>query len=88
MKIVGIDYGHGETSAGYVDSETVIGNEIHMQDLKISGEQIIIPSVICRTHNGEYIINPSANQLAKAEDVGICFKAPPCWKCEIQADNR
>lgn len=76
MKIVGIDYGHGETSAGYVNSETVIGNEIRMQDLKISGEQIVIPSVICRTHNGEFVINPSANQLAKAEAVGICFKAP------------
>lgn len=76
MKIVGIDYGHGETSAGYVDSETVIGSEIHMQDLKISGEQIVIPSILCITHNGEYIINPSANQLAQAKDVGICFKAP------------
>lgn len=76
MKIVGIDYGHGETSAGYVNSETVIGNEIHMQDLKISGEQIVIPSVICKTQSGEFIINPSANQLAKADSVGICFKAP------------
>ena len=76
MKIVGIDYGHGETSAGYVNSETVIGNEIHMQDLKISGEQIVIPSVICKTHSGEFVINPSANQLAKADSVGICFKAP------------
>lgn len=76
MKIVGIDYGHGETSAGYVDSDNVIGNEILMQDLKISGEQIVIPSILCVTHNGEYIINPSANQLAKAEEVGLCFKAP------------
>ena len=76
MKIVGIDYGHGETSAGYVDSETVIGNEIHMQDLMISGEQKIIPSIICKAHTGEFVINPSANQLATAESVGTCFKAP------------
>ena len=76
MKIVGIDYGHGETSAGYVDSETVIGNEIHMQDLMISGEQKIIPSIICKAHTGVFVINPSANQLATAESVGTCFKAP------------
>lgn len=76
MKIVGIDYGHGETSAGYVDSETVINNEIPMKDLMISGEQTVIPSIICKTHSGEFIINPSPNQLAKADSIGICFKAP------------
>ena len=76
MKIVGIDYGHGETSAGYVSSEAVIGNEIRMQDLKITGEQIVIPSVICKTLHDEFVINPSVNQLAKAKEIGICFKAP------------
>ena len=76
MKIVGIDYGHGETSAGYVNSEEIIGNEILMKDLKISGEQIVIPSIICKAENDEYIIYPSSYQLARAKEVGICFKAP------------
>lgn len=76
MKIVGIDYGHGETSAGYVNSENVQGNEIPMQDLQIKDEKTVIPSIICKAKSGEYIINPSTKDIAKAEDVGISFKAP------------
>lgn len=76
MKIVGIDFGHGETSAGYVTSDTVIENEIPMSDLHIAGETIIIPSLICKTSDGEYLIAPSASQIAKASEIGICFKAP------------
>lgn len=76
MKIVGIDFGHGETSAGYVDSATAIGHEIYMQDLKVSGDKTVIPSIILRTSTGEYVIDPSTNQIAKAAAVGIYFKAP------------
>ena len=49
MKIVGIDYGHGETSAGYVNSENVQGNEIPMQDLQIKDEKTVIPSTCSST---------------------------------------
>lgn len=76
MKIVGIDFGHGETSAGYVDSATAIGYSIYMQDLKVSGDKTVIPSIILRTSTGEYVIDPSTNQIAKAAAVGIYFKAP------------
>lgn len=76
MKIVGIDFGHGETSAGYVDTDTICGNEIQMSDLNITGKKNIIPSIICKTRDGEFIIDPSASQLGAAENVGICFKAP------------
>ena len=76
MKIVGIDFGHGETSAGYVTSDTVNENEIPMSDLHIAGESITIPSLICKTSDGEYLIAPSASQIAKASEIGICFKAP------------
>lgn len=69
MKIVGIDYGHGETSAGYVNSENVQGNEIPMQDLQIKDEKTVIPSIICKAKSGDYIINPSTKDIAKAEDV-------------------
>lgn len=76
MKIVGIDYGHGETSAGYVDSETIIGNEIRMTDLQITEEKTVIPSIICKMSTGEFVINPTDNQLATAHEIGLCFKAP------------
>lgn len=76
MKVIGIDFGHGETSAGYVDSETVVGNEIVLRDLKITGENIVIPSLICKMAGGEYVISPTPNQIAEADEIGICFKAP------------
>lgn len=76
MKIVGIDYGHGETSAGYVDSETVYGNEIYLKDLQITAEEYVIPSVICKMTTNEFVINPTDNQLASAKEIGIYFKAP------------
>lgn len=75
MKIIGIDYGHGETSAGYVDSETTIANEIRLKDLKIVGDKIVIPSIVCK-YGDEFVIDPSPNQIAKAEGLGISFKAP------------
>ena len=76
MKVIGIDFGHGETSAGYVDSETVVGNEIVLRDLYITGENFVIPSVICKMESGEYVISPSSKQIAEAQDFGVCFKAP------------
>ena len=76
MKVIGIDFGHGETSAGYVDSETLAGNEIVLRDLRITGENLVIPSLICRMTGGEYVISPSPNQIAEANEIGICFKAP------------
>ena len=32
--------------------------------------------MLCKAKSGEYIINPSTKDIAKAEDVGISFKAP------------
>lgn len=91
MKIVGIDYGHGETSAGYVDSATVIGNDIPMLNLKIVGDHEKIPSIICHIPNDGYIIDPTAGQLARVDKVGICFKAPLIGNeryAEISSENK
>lgn len=76
MKIVGIDYGHGETSAGYVDSDLVLGSEIKTDDLNIVGLCTVIPSIICKMATGEYVLNPEDSQLVTAQEVGLCFKAP------------
>ncbi len=76
MKIVGIDYGHGETSAGYVNSETVYGNEIPMSDLQVANGAIVIPSIICKMSTDEYVIDPLDYQIATCKEFGICFKAP------------
>lgn len=74
--IVGIDFGHGETSAGFLDSDNVIENEVQMSDLNIVGEEKVIPSVVCIMPSDEVVISPSAYQIAKAKEVGISFKDP------------
>lgn len=76
MNIVGIDFGHGETSAAIVKSERVIENHIPTEDLFIVGEKKVIPSIICLMPSGEYVIDPTAYQIAKSTNFGICFKAP------------
>lgn len=76
MKIVGIDYGHGETSAGYVDSKEVSGNEIKLCDLNMVGLHPVIPSIICKMETGEYVLYPEDSQLVTAQEVGLSFKAP------------
>lgn len=74
--IVGIDFGHGETSAGLVISDNAIGNEVQMSDLHVVGEEKVIPSVVCVMQDGEEVIAPSAYQIAKAKAIGISFKDP------------
>lgn len=76
MNIVGIDFGHGETSAAIVKSERVIENHIPTEDLFIVGEKKVIPSIICLMPSGEYVIDPTAYQIAKSTNFGVCFKAP------------
>lgn len=74
--IVGIDFGHGETSAGFLNSDNVIGNEVLMKDLNIVGEKKVIPSVVCIMPSDDVVISPSANQIARAKEFGISFKDP------------
>lgn len=74
--IVGIDFGHGETSAGFLDSDNVIGNEVQMSDLNIVGEEKVIPSFVCIMPSDDVVISPSAYQIAKAKELGISFKDP------------
>lgn len=74
--IIGVDFGHGETSAGFVISDNIIGNEVQMSDLNIVGEEKVVPSVVCIMPGDEVIISPSAYQIAKAKKIGISFKDP------------
>jgi len=74
--IVGIDFGHGETSAGFVISDNAIGNEVSMSDLHLVGEETVIPSIVCIMPSEEVVIAPSAYQIAKATEIGISFKDP------------
>lgn len=76
MNIVGIDFGHGETSAAIVKHERVVENHIPTEDLFIVGEKKVIPSIICLMPGEEYVIDPTAYQIANSIDFGICFKAP------------
>lgn len=89
--IVGIDFGHGETSAGFLNSDNVVGgNEVRVADLRLVGEKIVIPSIVCIMPSEEVVIYPSANQIAKATEIGISFKDPLIESArysKITADN-
>lgn len=74
--IVGIDFGHGETSAGFVISDNAIGNEVNMLDLRLVGEETVIPSIVCIMPSEDVVIAPSAYQIAKSSEIGISFKDP------------
>ena len=70
MKVVGIDFGHGETSASIFDEQSVLAN-----DLYVVGEKKCINSIIC-IFNDNKIINPDAALVARADEIGVYFKAP------------
>lgn len=74
--IVGIDFGHGETSAGFLISDNVITNDVQVSDLNIVGEEKVIPSIVCIMPGEEVVISPSAYQIAKSKEMGISFKSP------------
>lgn len=86
MEIIGIDFGHAETSVGFVDSNEVGGNAIRVRDIWIvgSGEKKV-SSAICVMLDGREILSPSTQDILKSKDFYVNFK---CSLDKISSEKR
>lgn len=79
--VIGIDFGHGETSAAVcaLDWDTPVDQLEAAKDLEMGGNMKVIPSAITILENGEAKIGDSAfnPDVLKQAKVNICFKKAP-----------
>lgn len=79
--VIGIDFGHGETSAAIcsLDWDTPVDQLDASKDLEMGGNSKVIPSAITILDNGEAKIGDSAfnPDVLKKARVNICFKQAP-----------
>jgi len=80
--IIGIDLGHGETSAAYcpLQWDTPVGQLEPAKDLDMGGNKKVVPSAITILDDGTAYIGDSAfnPDVLKKADVHVCFKKAPC----------
>lgn len=79
--VIGIDFGHGETSAALCkldwDAE---GSGFNYVDLDLASNSKVIVSAICKTADGSYYIGEksfSPNVITNQSALRVCFKAEP-----------
>lgn len=79
--VIGIDFGHGETSAAVcaLDWDTPVDQLDAAKDLEMGGNMKVIPSAITILENGEAKIGDSAfnPDVLRQAKVNICFKQAP-----------
>lgn len=80
--IVGIDYGHGETSAAIfpIEWDTAAGLRDAKPediDLDIAAREKVIPSAICRTKDGLIIGEEAFEHLTDNNGIRLAFKQKP-----------
>ena len=80
--IVGIDFGHGETSAAIcpIEWDKDAGQrEVNCQDidLDISARKKVITSAICHTIDGSLIGDEAFDHMSDNDGIRICFKQKP-----------
>lgn len=79
--VIGIDLGHGETSAALcpIEWEKSLGQLNPVKDLELGGNKKVIPSAITIMENGNAYIGDSAfsPELLKNAQVRVCFKKRP-----------
>ena len=79
--IVGIDFGHGETSAAIcpLQWDTPVEQLNPARDLEMSGNKKVIPSAITILENGDIYIGEDALRPYRLQqaDVHVCFKKAP-----------
>lgn len=75
--IIGIDFGHGETSAAKVKVSSVSADSLTIttEDLKIVGNDDVVPSLIAYNGNGDTFIDVEAEEFQNLK-VFAYFKAP------------
>ena len=79
--IIGIDLGHGETSAALcpLQWDTPVGQLEPAKDLDMGGNKKVVPSAITILDDGTAYIGDSAfnPDVLKKADVHVCFKKAP-----------
>ena len=79
--VIGIDLGHGETSAAIcpLQWDTPVEQLDPVKDLEMGGNKKVIPSAITILDNGNAYIGDSAfnPEILKQADVHVCFKKAP-----------
>lgn len=79
--VIGIDLGHGETSAAIcpLQWDTPVEQLDPVKDLEMGGNKKVIPSAITILDNGNAYIGESAfnPQILKQAEVHVCFKKAP-----------
>lgn len=79
--IIGIDLGHGETSAAIcpMQWDTPTGQLNPAKDLDMGGNKKVVPSAITILDNGDAFIGDRAfrSDLLKKASVNVCFKQAP-----------
>lgn len=79
--VIGIDLGHGETSAALcpVQWDLPVGQLDPVKDLELGGNKKVIPSAITIIDNGDAYIGDSAfsPDILKNAQVRVCFKKKP-----------
>ena len=79
--VIGIDFGHGETSAAYcpIGWDTPRGEMKDPIDLDFGSNKKVIPSAICITDEDKAYIGTDAflSEVLKKSKVNVCFKQKP-----------
>lgn len=79
--VIGIDFGHGETSAAYcpIGWDTPRGEMKDPIDLDFGSNKKVIPSSICITDDDRAYIGTDAflSEVLKKSKVNVCFKQKP-----------
>lgn len=79
--VIGIDLGHGETSAAIcpLQWDTPVKQLDPVKDLEMGGNKKVIPSAITILDNGNAYIGDSAfsPEILKQAEVHVCFKKAP-----------
>lgn len=79
--VIGIDFGHGETSAAYCEIgwDTSNGELKNVKDIEVGDNSKVMPSAICITNDNKAYIGKSAfdDDLLKNAQIHVCFKKRP-----------
>lgn len=79
--VIGIDLGHGETSAAIcsLQWDTDVEQLEPVKDLKLAGNSAVIPSAITFSDDGSAFVGESAfnTDILKQSKVHVCFKQKP-----------
>ena len=80
--VIGIDFGHGETSAAYctLDWDRNDTQSFSWVDLDLGSNSKVIVSAICQTSDGRHFIGEKALSSTVVQNqsaLRVCFKAAP-----------